>query len=177
MAADVRIAEMEQQANWGKLRNMTSIFLTCGDLILLLYRQGSRVVNDMWVGSAGGHFEKEELNDAGACVLRELKEELGLDESMLENVALRYVVLRGMQTEIRQNYYFFAELKSGTELALQSKEGILKWFHVDEISDLKMPISAEKMIKHWLKTGRYTDKIYGGIVSGTDVVFTEITED
>ena len=47
-----------------KLRNMTSLYIFKGDKALLLYRQGSRVVNDMWIGSAGGHFEPEELNDA-----------------------------------------------------------------------------------------------------------------
>ena len=55
----------------GKLRNMTALYLLCGDEILLLYRQGSRVVGDSYVGAAGGHFEPAELNDAGACVLRE----------------------------------------------------------------------------------------------------------
>lgn len=48
----------------GKLRNMTSLYILKDDKVLLLYRQGSRVVNDKWVGSAGGHFEPEELNDA-----------------------------------------------------------------------------------------------------------------
>lgn len=58
----------------GKLRNMTTIYLFKGDKVLLLYRQGGRVVNNVWTGSAGGHFESFELNDARACVLRELKE-------------------------------------------------------------------------------------------------------
>ena len=49
-----------------KLRNMTSLYIFKGDKALLLYRQGSRVVNDMWIGSAGGHFEPEELNYAKA---------------------------------------------------------------------------------------------------------------
>lgn len=62
----------------GKLRNMTAIYLMKGDKILLLYRQGGSVVNNVWIGSAGGHFEKEELNDAESCILREMKEELGL---------------------------------------------------------------------------------------------------
>ena len=62
----------------GRLRNMTSIYLFKGGKVLLLYRQGGRVVNNVWTGSAGGHFEKNELNDAKACVLRELNEELGL---------------------------------------------------------------------------------------------------
>ena len=48
------------------LRNMTGVYLSCGEKMLLLYRQGGRVVNNTWVPSAGGHFEKEELNDPEA---------------------------------------------------------------------------------------------------------------
>ena len=78
----------------GKLRSMTSLYITKGNKMLLLYRQGSRVVNDVWVGSAGGHFEEYELNDARACVLRELWEELGITDKEIENLKLRYVTLR-----------------------------------------------------------------------------------
>ena len=94
----------------GKLRNMTAIYLFKGDKVLLLFKQGGRVVSNVWTGSAGGHFEENELNDARACVLRELKEELGLSESDIENFAFRYVTLRRTNGEIRQNYYFFADL-------------------------------------------------------------------
>lgn len=97
----------------GTLRNMASIYISKGDKMLLLYRQCGRVVNDVWVGAAGGHFEEYELNDARACVLRELEEELGLTEKEIENLRLRYVTLRRSRGEIRQNYYFFADLKNG----------------------------------------------------------------
>ncbi len=62
----------------GKLRNMTSLYLRQGNRLLLLYRIGSKAVSDSYIASAGGHFEKEELNDAKACVLRELYEGTGL---------------------------------------------------------------------------------------------------
>ncbi len=65
----------------GKLRNMTAVYLVKDDKVLLLFRQGGKVVNDVWTGSAGEHFEEFELNDAKACVLRELNEELALRES------------------------------------------------------------------------------------------------
>ena len=42
----------------GRLRNMTSIYLVNDENMLLLYRQGGRVVNNVWTGSAGGHFEE-----------------------------------------------------------------------------------------------------------------------
>ena len=61
-----------------KLRNMASVYITHGDEILLLYRRGSRVANNSYVASAGGHFEEGELNSPRACVEREMYEELGL---------------------------------------------------------------------------------------------------
>ena len=68
----------------GKLRNMTAIYILCGSKILLLYRQGGKVVNNVWVASAGGHFEENELNDARHCVLRELEEEQVLKRKSYE---------------------------------------------------------------------------------------------
>ena len=45
-------------------RNMVSLFLTKGEKVLLLYREGSKVANHLWIASAGGHMEKDELNNA-----------------------------------------------------------------------------------------------------------------
>lgn len=118
----------------GKLRNMASIYISKGDKMLLLYRQGSRVVNNVWIGSAGGHFEECELNDARACVLRELEEELGITEKKIENLHLRYVTLRRSKGEIRQNYYFFADLKDGTNEEFSSNEGVSRGFPLSELT-------------------------------------------
>lgn len=157
-----------------KLRNMTSIFITRGDKLLLLYRQGGRVVSNVWVGSAGGHFEKEELNDPRACVLRELREEMGLGEDQLEGLSLRYIMLRNTNGEIRQNYYYFAELKG--ETALHSNEGQLQWFPLDKLPQLDMPFSAKQMILHYLKCGRFDDKLYCGVGDGVVSRFSELPE-
>ena len=157
-----------------KLRNMTSIYLLSGEQVLLLYRQGSRVVNDVWVGSAGGHFEERELNDPEACVLRELEEELSVTPAMLEGLALRYVTLR-RRGELRINYYFFAELPGGPGMPLRSDEGELRWFPLREALTLEMPFSAKRVLEHYLRRGRYDSALYGGVASGEGVVFTELT--
>ena len=161
--------------NLNKLRNMTSIYLQCDDKILLLYRQGSKVVNDVWIGSAGGHFEENELNDAQACVLRELEEELSITKDMITDLELKYVTLR-RKGELRQNYYFFAKLPNGTKMQLNSNEGVLKWFPIEQINELKMPFSAQFVLEHYFKTGRYDNIMYGGIANGKTVVFVELTE-
>lgn len=160
----------------GRLRNMTSLYIEKEGRILLLYRQGSRVVNDVWVGSAGGHFEEYELNNARACVLRELKEELGITENELENIRLRYVTLRRTKGEIRQNYYFFARLKDDVDENFVSNEGIAKWFSLEQLPALPMPFTSEYVIRHYLDIGQNTEMVYSGVADGSKVVFTELPE-
>lgn len=159
-----------------KLRNMTAIYLLKGDKVLLLFRQGGSVVDHVWTGSAGGHFEPSELNDPKACVLREMKEEISLSESDLQNLSLRYITMRRTNKEIRQNYYFFAELKEDVYEALSSNEGTLKWFPLDEIETLEMPYTAKYVMEHYCQTGRFSDKVYMGGANGHEVAFVELSK-
>lgn len=160
----------------GKLRNMTALYLFKGKKVLLLYRQGGRVVNNVWTGSAGGHFENDELNDAKACVLRELNEELGLQPEDIDGLTLRYITLRRTKGEIRQNYYFFAELKESVDENLSSNEGICRWFSMEEINSLEMPFTARYVMEHYSKMGYLTNSLYVGVVSHDKVDFCSLQE-
>ena len=157
-----------------KLRNMTSLYLTEEDRILCLYRIGSRVANGKYVGAAGGHFEEDELNDPKACILREACEELGLQEQDLEGLALRYITHRRADGEIRQNYYFFAQLKEKKKL--NSTEGTLRWVSHEEVSELIMPVSAGHMILHYLQEGRFTRTLYAGITERNGTKFVPMED-
>ncbi len=161
----------------GKLRNMAGIYITdkTADRMLLLYRVGSKVVPPSWC-SIGGHFEAYELNNAKACVLRELQEETGITEEDITNLTFRYVTLRNKNKEIRQNYYFFADLLN-KKLSIKScNEGILEWVEISKILEREMPFTAKEVLKHYVTEGRYTDKLYGGVSSDKQVVFTELDE-
>lgn len=153
---------------------MTAIYLSKDNRMLLLYRQGGRVVNNVWVGSAGGHFEPTELNDPKACVLRELREELGLDGSRIRGLALRYITFRRTKGEIRQNYYFFAECKEDMPEHPLSTEGTCRWFPYPELPSLEMPYTARFVILHYLETGYRTQDLYVGVPDGNGVVFTKL---
>jgi len=155
---------------------MTSIYLLRDDKILLLYRQGGKVVNNVWTGSAGGHFEDYELNDAEACVLREMKEEIGIGADDVETLSLRYVTLRRTRGEIRQNYYFFANLKPAVDENLTSNEGVCKWFSMDEICNLEMPYTAKYVMEHYCEIGRFTSEMYVGVSNGDKVEFVKMPE-
>lgn len=162
-------------ASNGKLRSMTAVYLTCGDEILLLFRRGSRVVGDSWTGTAGGHFEKDELSDAHACAVRELFEETGLSENDISPLSLRYITLRSTKGEVRQNYYYFAEVAEKIEVS--SNEGDLKWFYMDEKTlDMPMPFTAKHMLAHYFREGRNTDALYGGITDENGVTFIPMPE-
>lgn len=156
----------------GKLRPMTAVYILSGKKILLLYRVGSRVVAPSFCG-VGGHFEQGELCDARACVLRE---EIGLSENDLLDMKMRYVTLRLKSGEIRQNYYFFAQLRPGVQIDADCGEGCLEWADLETVLDRKMPHTAWHMLAHYLKEGRYTELLYGGMTTENSVVFTPLEE-
>lgn len=143
------------------LRNMTSLFFVEEEGLWCLFRKGSRVANNKYVGACGGHFEESELSSPQSCALREMKEELGLTPDDIEGLTLRYVTLRHMGHEIRQNYYFFARLTG--EKALCSTEGDLRFFTWEELKAIDMPVSARHMMDHYLTVGRFDEHRYAGI--------------
>lgn len=157
-----------------KQRNMTSVYLRRNGKFLLLKRQGSRVANNVWIGSAGGHIEKHELNNAEACALRELEEELGLKDDDIADLKLRYITLRNTMGEIRVNYFFFAELDCDKELC--SNEGDLAWCCAETLCELEMPFTAKFVIEHYIEKGQYDAELYGGVADGRAVVFTPMPE-
>ena len=157
-----------------KLRNMTSVYFVRGEEVLCLFRIGSRVANMRYVGAAGGHFEKDELNDPEKCVLREMREELGLQPEDVEDLRLRYITYRLVERELRQNYYFFARLKEDRPLA--STEGNLRWVPFSEVPGLHMPVSAKPMLLHYVQTGRFTQALYAGITEESGTRFVPMAE-
>ena len=94
-------------------------------------------IKNLWIGFAGGHFEEWELNDAKACVLRELEEELAITEDMINNLKHRYIALWHVNGEVR------IDLEVGMNRKLQSNEGRLQWFAQEDIKALEMTYTAK----------------------------------
>ena len=92
------------------------------------------------------------------------KQETEIAEEEIENLSLRYITLRRKNDEIRQNYYFFANLKDRARAA-SSNEGRLEWFGMDELLENmpEMPFTANYVVKYYVETGKDTDVLYAGI--------------
>lgn len=152
-----------------RLRNMTSLYIISEDRLLLL-RRNSGIAKDQYTGTAGGHFEPVELSAPLACVLRETYEELGLTPDELTPLELRYIALRAVPGEIRQNYYYFAKLKDPSR-KLVSNEGDVVAVSFEDIFDLPMPFCPKFVLAHWLKAGRFDSRLYGGTAEENDLKF------
>ena len=157
-----------------KLRSMTSIYIINNDEILLLYRKGSRVLNELWIGSARGHFNDNELDKPYECIVRELNEELKIELKDIKNLNLRFITLRKVNNEVRQNYYYFAELNEIFDRDIESNEGDLKWFNIDELPFDEMPITSREVLKHFMKHRNISDNIYCGSVSHNKINFLQM---
>lgn len=147
--------------------NMVSLFLLKENQVLLLYREGGRVAHHLYVAACGGHMEQHELNNAGAAVLREMQEELDLSQTDVGEIRLRYITLRNAGQEIRQNFYFFAQLQ--TDKSFASNEGKLHWCTETEALSLPMPVSAKGVLCHYFREGKQTDVLYGCVSDGRQV--------
>ncbi len=154
---------------------MATVYIRRGNEMLMLYRIGSKVVDECFCG-VGGHFKENELNNAKAAVLREMKEEIRLTEDDLDNFALRYIGLRNAKNELRLNYYFFADLKETANLTMDCDEGILHWIPLDKMTEKEMPVTAKHCIEHFLAEGMNNDKLYVITVNGNNTSVIELDE-
>ena len=74
----------------GKLRNMTAIYLLKGDKVLLLYRQGGRVVNDVWTGSANSVVLTRPNTGSGHWRLQSVEVTCGTKAITINTLDLRF---------------------------------------------------------------------------------------
>ena len=84
--------------------------------------------------------------------------------------------MRRTKGEIRQNYYFFANLKENISDDLASNEGKVKWFSIKEIGELEMPYTAKYVMEHYCSIGQFSDKLYAGATNENGVEFIELPE-
>jgi len=145
------------------LRNMACIYIFHEDKVLLMRKTSSRIFSKagvvLWT-AVGGHFENDELNEPRACVIREMFEETSLREDDIENLTLKYLTMAIKDTEIRQQYIYFADLANLDAELDECDEGELHWIKVDDMFNLEMSISNTQVLQHYFQTGKDDNLVY-----------------
>ena len=164
------------------LRNMTSIYIFNDDKILFIRKTQSTIFsisNELWCG-IGGHFENDEMNNPKDCVIRELFEETSIKESDIKDLTLKYITIRKKDTEIRQQYIFFADLANTNINLPECDEGELHWIKTEDILKLKMSFTNAQCLEHYFQTGKNDKFIYAGVANTKNdmpnMVFTPLQD-
>ena len=115
------------------MHNSTLCYITRGDEVLMLHRVKKKndINKDKWIG-IGGKFEQEESPDE--CLLREAKEETGLDLTSWRCRGVVTFLNDGCEGEYM--YLFTADAWKGT--LKECDEGDLQWVSKAFLSSLPM---------------------------------------
>jgi 8-oxo-dGTP diphosphatase len=110
----------------------------------------------------GGHIDGDEINEPQKACFREIEEETGLKSDCIENLALRYIVLRIKDNqEIRIQYVFIGNISKNSTL-IESDEGSLSWIGYKDILNHNVSATTKEIVNHYDELGKYNEKVYVG---------------
>lgn len=145
-----------------RLRNIATAFLKNGGDYLLMERAGNNhLMPGYWYG-VGGHIEPGEINRPRNAVVREINEETGLAEHDIENLHLKYILMRRGKEETVINYIFFGDAKK--RAVSENGEGTLNWVPEEKVPGLKFVDALKVSLEHYMKENFHTDEILVGVV-------------
>lgn len=146
--------------------NYTCAFLENNGYFLLIKRAPDRDVNpNLWSG-IGGKIEPSEINDPFSACVREIKEETGITSKNIDDLKLRYIIIRKYKDVIRQSYIYFG--KVNTKSFSDTDEGTLYWIPKEELMHKQYTPTYSKMIEHYLSSEANANSIFVGIAESVD---------
>jgi 8-oxo-dGTP diphosphatase len=126
---------------------MATAFIFNQENVLMMKKTLSKWSNTEFWSGLGGHLEQDELNHPKAACIREIFEELGMEEHEIENLKLRYILLRIKENEIRQQFVYFG-ITEKTAFT-NSEEGELHWINKNDLLQLQLSKIIHFMIEHY----------------------------
>jgi 8-oxo-dGTP diphosphatase len=133
-----------------EFRQMATAFLFREDQVLLMKKSYSRLYSSEFWSGLGGHLEQEELNDPKAACIREIYEESGLQNSDIQDLTLKYILLRIKEREVRQQFVYFGRTKQTS--IINSDEGELYWIEKANIPNLHMSKIIMFTLEHYFQS-------------------------
>lgn len=109
-----------------------------------------------------GHIEGDEIYEPQKACTREIEEETGLRSECIEDLSLRYIVLRLKESqEIRIQYVFFGNVSKNPTL-IEIDEGSLKWVGFKDIPNHNVSATTVEIVKHYKEIATFTEEVYVG---------------
>lgn len=130
------------------------------DVLLMERSETNKRMSGFWYG-VGGHVEPEEINDPYSAVIREIYEETGLKDYNVENLKLKYMLLRREKDETVINYVYFG--RTNTKMVLQNDEGSLHWIPKQEAMNRKFIDVLKLALEHYFADEK-NDEVMVGVM-------------
>ena len=118
-----------------------------------------KIAPGFWAG-IGGHLEPDEINNPQATCLREIYEETGIHENNIDNLKLKYLILRRSQNEIRVNYIYFGNTK--IREVVDTDEGKLYWVAKSDLFNREFTDTIRMTLAHYLEFGSSVNDVVVG---------------
>lgn len=149
-----------------EVRQMSTAFLFHENKVIMMKKEASKITDTVFWTGLGGHLEADELNFPKRACVREIFEESGILEEEIEELKLRYILLRVKEKEIRQQFVYFGNTKRLK--LINSDEGELHWIDRDKILDLRLSKIISFMMKHYLENPDKNEIMIGTITINKD---------
>jgi 8-oxo-dGTP diphosphatase len=144
-----------------EVRQMATAFLFNQEKVLMIKKASSRLfATEFWSG-LGGHLEPTELNQPMKACIREIYEESGFQEKEIDELKLRYILLRIKEEEIRQQFVYFGKVER-TDFT-NSEEGELYWINQDDLLNLQLSRIINFMLEHYYENSDQEEIMVGTI--------------
>jgi 8-oxo-dGTP diphosphatase len=133
---------------------------------LLIKRTHKRDVKPNFWSGIGGKIEPGGINDPYSACVREIKEETGITSKNIEELKLRYIIIRKRKDVIWQSYIYFGKVK--TKSFTDTDEGTFYWIPKEELMYKQYTSTYTKMIEHYLSSDADANNIFVGIAESVD---------
>lgn len=144
-----------------EIRQMSTAFLFNDDKVLLMKKESNKFTDVPFWSGVGGHLEQNELNNPMKACYREIYEESGIMDREIDDLKLRYILLRVKHDEIRQQFVYFGRTKRSD--FINSDEGELHWKSLDEIQGLNVSKIIRFMLEHYQNNRNKAEIMIGTI--------------
>jgi len=149
-------------------RNIATAFLMNGNDFLMMERSKENNLFPGFYYGVGGHLEPEELNNPRIACLREIYEETGIQEKEIEDLKLKYILLKRSYNETVMNYVYFGYSK--TRIVVENDEGTLHWVKKEEAVRCKLIDAFRITLAHYLKSDISSNDVLVGVVNSKNNV-------